>query len=163
MDKETKYKIISGGQTGADQGGLEAAFDLGIPTGGWAPKGYKTENGPNFDLRDKYKLIEIHSDSYRPRTIKNVAKSDITLLFGNQNSPGSKLTQHSAKEYGKPCFNIFPNGLLQEPVDHIIKFILENHGRTINVAGNRESKNPGIELRVYTTMFKVLNVLTQFE
>ena len=29
--------IVSGGQTGADQGGLEAAKEAGIRTGGWAP------------------------------------------------------------------------------------------------------------------------------
>jgi hypothetical protein len=35
--------IISGGQTGADQGGLFAAEILKIKTGGYAPKGYRTE------------------------------------------------------------------------------------------------------------------------
>jgi len=37
--------VISGGQTGADRGGLIAAKALGIPTGGTAPLGYKTEAG----------------------------------------------------------------------------------------------------------------------
>ena len=32
-------RIISGGQTGADRGGLDAAIELGIPHGGWCPKG----------------------------------------------------------------------------------------------------------------------------
>ncbi|MFO7971456.1 MAG: putative molybdenum carrier protein [Desulfobacterales bacterium] len=32
-------KIISGGQTGADQAALDAAIELGIPHGGWIPKG----------------------------------------------------------------------------------------------------------------------------
>jgi hypothetical protein len=36
-------KIISGGQTGADQAGLDVAIELGIPHGGWIPKGRKTE------------------------------------------------------------------------------------------------------------------------
>jgi hypothetical protein len=39
-------KIISGGQTGADQGALYAAIGLDIPHGGWVPKGGKTEGGP---------------------------------------------------------------------------------------------------------------------
>ena len=30
-------KIISGGQTGADQGALDIAIELGIPHGGWIP------------------------------------------------------------------------------------------------------------------------------
>ena len=36
-------KIISGGQTGADRGGLDAAIDLGIEHGGWCPLGRKSE------------------------------------------------------------------------------------------------------------------------
>jgi ribosomal protein L33 len=38
-------KIISGGQTGADQAALDVAINLGIPHGGWIPKGRKTEKG----------------------------------------------------------------------------------------------------------------------
>jgi hypothetical protein len=32
-------RVISGGQTGADQAGLAAAKRLGVPTGGFMPKG----------------------------------------------------------------------------------------------------------------------------
>ena len=49
-------KIISGGQTGADQAALDAAIKLGIPHGGWMPIGRMTEDGP---LPDKYDLIEM--------------------------------------------------------------------------------------------------------
>jgi Circularly permutated YpsA SLOG family len=38
-------KIISGGQTGADQAALDAAIKLGIPHGDWIPKGRPTESG----------------------------------------------------------------------------------------------------------------------
>jgi hypothetical protein len=38
--------VISGGQTGADQGGLRAARACGIPTWGWAPRDWLTEAGP---------------------------------------------------------------------------------------------------------------------
>ncbi len=44
-------KIISGGQTGADQAALDAAIELGIPHGGWIPKERLTEAGP---LPEKY-------------------------------------------------------------------------------------------------------------
>lgn len=37
--------VLSGGQTGADLGGLRAARACGIPTGGWAPRGWLTEVG----------------------------------------------------------------------------------------------------------------------
>ena len=46
-------KIISGGQTGADQAALDAAIKLGIAHGGWIPKGRLTEKGT---LPNKYQL-----------------------------------------------------------------------------------------------------------
>ena len=40
-----RFKIVSGGQTGVDRGGLEAAIALGLPYGGWVPKGLIAEDG----------------------------------------------------------------------------------------------------------------------
>ena len=42
--------IISGGQTGADMAGLMAAKKVGFNTGGFAPKGFKTELSSNLML-----------------------------------------------------------------------------------------------------------------
>jgi hypothetical protein len=39
-------RIISGGQTGADQAGWRAARACGVPTGGFMPLGFLTEGGP---------------------------------------------------------------------------------------------------------------------
>jgi predicted Rossmann-fold nucleotide-binding protein len=66
-------KIISGGQTGADQAALDAAIELGIPHGGWIPKGRLTEAGP---LPEKYNLTEMPTKDYLKRTKQNVADSD---------------------------------------------------------------------------------------
>jgi hypothetical protein len=35
--------VVTGGQTGADQGGWRAARAAGIPTGGWMTRGFLTE------------------------------------------------------------------------------------------------------------------------
>ena len=53
-------KIISGGQTGADQSALDVAIKFNIDHGGWIPKGRKTEDGI---LPDKYKLDEMPTTS----------------------------------------------------------------------------------------------------
>ena len=53
-------KIISGGQTGADRAALDVAIELGIPHGGWIPKGRKAEDGV---LPDKYQLQEMPTAS----------------------------------------------------------------------------------------------------
>src|SRR5262249_29141313 len=71
-------KIISGGQTGVDQGALCAARKAGFPTGGWAPKGWLTERGPAPWLAE-LGLLQHASPSYPLRTRANVAASDATL------------------------------------------------------------------------------------
>jgi hypothetical protein len=39
-------RVISGGQTGVDQAALRVAKAIGLATGGWAPLGWETEDGP---------------------------------------------------------------------------------------------------------------------
>jgi len=53
-------KIISGGQTGADQAALDAAIKLGIPHGEWIPEGRIREDSP---LSAKYKLQGMDTNS----------------------------------------------------------------------------------------------------
>ncbi|KKL74176.1 hypothetical protein LCGC14_2067470, partial [marine sediment metagenome] len=82
-------KVISGGQIGADMGGLFAAYTApGIETGGWAPKGFRTEAGSKKILGAKYKLKETKSPTYPPRTKRNVLNSNGTVWFGSTKSPG---------------------------------------------------------------------------
>ena len=83
-------KIISGGQTGADQGGLYGARDAGFPTGGYAPSGFLTEDGPEPELLKGFGLVDSGLD-YTGRTELNVRESDITLWFGNTGTPGTGL------------------------------------------------------------------------
>ena len=58
-------KIVSGGQTGADQAALDVAIRLGIPHGGWVPKGRRTEAGA---LPRRYQMREMPTDGYAERT-----------------------------------------------------------------------------------------------
>jgi hypothetical protein len=58
-------KIISGGQAGTDRTALDVALKLGIPHGGWIPKGHKTEDGA---LPEIYRLKEMPTDSYEARS-----------------------------------------------------------------------------------------------
>jgi hypothetical protein len=87
-------KIISGGQTGADQGGLEAGRELGLATGGTAPYNYMTECGPQMAALQTYGLVAGKYDprTYPKRTEQNVKDADATVIFGNVNEVGSNLT-----------------------------------------------------------------------
>ena len=76
----TINKIVSGGQTGADQAALNVAIKLSIPHGGWIPKGRITEAG---FLPSKYKLQEMPSKSYALRTEQNVNDSNGTLVVSH--------------------------------------------------------------------------------
>ncbi len=141
-------KIISGGQTGSDRGGLEAGRILKLETGGIAPKGFKTETGSDPSLRD-YGIIEHSSEGYAPRTILNVKNSDGTVWFGNENSPGGKLTISTCVKFRKPHV-INPSKLT------LIDWINKKNIRVINVAGNRESSFPGLYERVKNFLVMVL-------
>ena len=97
-------KIISGGQTGADQGALDTAMRLGIDHGGWIPKGRKTEAGP---LPEKYQLTEMPTGEYHLRTEKNVVSAEATVIFSHGPlSGGSLLTQQAAERHGRPWLHV---------------------------------------------------------
>lgn len=139
-------KIISGGQTGADQAGLEAAIILGIETGGWMPFKFRTDEGDRPDFKEKYGMREHTSWHYPPRTALNVKEADATIIFGNPDSPGSKLTYNLCLQYNKPVFiNRWSTGdkLLNIMTFH--DWIRDKIKPSIlNVAGNRERSQPGI-------------------
>src|SRR5438552_18876277 len=70
--------IHSGGQTGVDRAALDVALELGLPCGGWCPKGRRAEDGP---IPARYPLIETSSPFYPQRTKRNVLDSDGTLIL----------------------------------------------------------------------------------
>src|SRR5688572_80983 len=98
-------KIISGGQTGADQAALDFALEHGIPHGGWCPKGRLSEDGC---IPEKYQLREMPTDAYPARTEKNVLDSDGTVIISisPRLSRGSLLTLKKAQEHGKPVLHL---------------------------------------------------------
>ena len=114
-------KIISGGQTGADRAGLDAAIVLGMNYGGAVPRGRRTEAGP---LPAKYsRMTELETDSYPSRTLKNVIDSDATLLFTiGKISGGTALTMRMAKRNKKPYLHI---NLKSVPEDKAVRLIRE--------------------------------------
>lgn len=154
IDSDLILRIISGGQTGADRGGLEAGKILGIETGGHCPKNYKTENGPDFSLKD-FGLICTASDQYPIRTSLNIRNSDGTVIFGRFEA-GTKLTENLCIGSGTesnpetPYFPIKFNNISQDSVwildrqERLLYWLKQHNIRILNVAGNRESKFPGI-------------------
>ncbi|WP_461117733.1 YpsA SLOG family protein [Spirosoma jeollabukense] len=133
-------RIISGGQTGIDQLGLDVARSLGIPTGGLAPKGYLTENGPDERLR-AYGLTEHSSGNYEKRTRANVQQSDGTVIFGDVTG-GTKLTLDTCIRVGKPY-------LVNPTADQLRTWLIDHPIRVLNVAGSRGSGLSAEQLAQY--------------
>jgi len=136
-------KVISGGQTGADRGGIDAAAELGVATGGHAPLGYRTSRGNDPSLA-KLCLVEDLSFAYPPRTRLNVKNSDGTVIIGtNMASAGSVLTHSLTVKLKKPCLQIgltesYTNEELLVEAKKLANWIRKKNINVLNVAGNRD-------------------------
>ena len=150
-------KIISGGQTGADQAAWRAAQAFGVATGGWMPKGFFTADGPRPEFAQQYRAAELPSDSDPARTESNVQESDATLWFGETTTSGAQATVGACQSFGKPCMLVYP-GASFEP-SHVVTWIMENMIKTLNVAGNCEGEEPGIGARVEQFLGQALQQL----
>lgn len=144
----TPNKIISGGQVGADLGALLGARKCGIPTGGTAPKGYRTESGDYKDLLASLGLDEHRSANYPPRTEKNIKDSDATLIFCyDMSSKGTLLAKKVCIKNYIPYY-IFD---LSSPWDYMPQrvtlgnWLTKTKPSVLNIAGNRESVANGIQ------------------
>ena len=141
IDSELAFqKIVSGGQTGVDRAALDMARKLGLPCGGWCPKGRKAEDGR---LAATYALDETPTGEYAQRTEWNIRDSDGTLvLTRGRPSEGTAFTIEVARRLGKPCLVL---DLLDRPRAATARTWANKHAvHVLNVAGPRESKCPGI-------------------
>lgn len=142
-------KVISGGQSGCDQAALRAAKASSIETGGWMHNGFLTEYGPRPDLAELYGLKE-HTGGYAERNAQNVEDADGTLiLYVGAITGGTLLTANLCRKKGGSRWIAvdldritLPNGITPLFVASAIRKY-----DTLNVAGPRESKIPGIGAR----------------
>ena len=136
-------RIVSGGQTGVDRAALDFALAAGIPCGGVVPKGRLAEDGR---IPGRYPVAEGDSPDYAARTEQNAARSDATLVIHRGSlSGGTLLTVSVCRRLGKPCrtvdLELMP---LKRAAAEVRSFLVEVRPRTLNIAGPRESKCPGI-------------------
>ena len=136
-------QIIAGGQTGVDRAALDAALEYCFPCGGWCPRGRRAEDGP---LSERYPLRETKTTAYPARTAANVRASDGTLIIHRgQSDRGTALTGRLAAQLDKPLLIV---DLQETPtaaaVERILRWSREHAIEALNVAGPRESGQPGI-------------------
>ncbi len=152
--------VISGGQTGADIAGLRAAKDASIPTACLMPCGFRTLDGPKPEYVQLYNARQHKSSAYSPRTDENVLRADGTIRLATDfGSAGERCTWNAIVKHRKAYFDvpfILENSTLMaelvpdtvRPID-VVQWIREKKIRTLNVAGNSERTQPGIEAAVY--------------
>jgi hypothetical protein len=150
-------KIVTCGQTGADQAAWRAAKAFGVPTGGWMPKGFLTEDGPRPEFAQQFGAAEMPTECHTRGTEQNVQNSDATLWLGETTTSSAQATVWACQRYTKPCLPIYPSATF-EPA-HVARWISMNDIRTLHVAGNRETDEPGIGDRAERFLVKVLQEL----
>ena len=165
-------RIISGGQTGVDRAALDAAIELGIPHGGWCPRGRRAENGV---IPSRYQLKEIEGIDYSERTRRNIVESDATLILtsgplqggtlltfnlciklsrpvrvvqlplqpGPPQLPVHKPTVHAGTN-SDHLDSTHPNSSGQSNSGSLPEWLAQERVRILNVAGPRASKSPKI-------------------
>ena len=150
IDAFLPTRIVSGGQTGVDRGGLEVAIALGIEHGGWCPKGRLSEDGT---IPSRYQLVETDTAEYPPRTEQNVVDSDATLiLYEGKLKGGTLLTRRICKRLDKPhlCLRMDATAATK-----VRAWLAEIRPSTLNIAGPRESTCEGICDRSTEFLLKV--------
>lgn len=155
-------KVISGGQTGVDRAGLDAALQAGIPIGGYCAKGRTAEDGT---IPDHYPMIELESPESYYRTEKNVMESDGTLILNiGELSQGTRLTHDFTIQYGKPRLIVQLDAMELIKPEHVVRWIKAQYISILNIAGPRESKVPGgIYHKAYAYLDLVFDHLKQVE
>jgi len=145
-------KIISGAQSGCDRAALDVALELGIPHGGYCPRGRLAEDGP---IPDRYQLTELASPDYPARTRANVEAADYTLVLTVGRLTGGTLL--TVKLCGtRPHAVIDLDRADAATVAMVREALAACRVRVLNVAGPRESRCPGIHDKAAEFLRKVL-------
>jgi hypothetical protein len=111
------------------------------------PKGFLTEEGPRRWFANVFGVREMPTKSYPARTVQNVKDSDGTIWFGTTDTPGAKTTLDACKRLRKPLMLVTPSEVIL--ASDAVEWLRRNPQiKRLNIAGNRESKNPGIGERV---------------
>jgi|694.fasta_scaffold24063_2 hypothetical protein len=163
-------KVISGGQTGADQAGLFAAEACGIETGGWMPRDFLTLAGNRPEFEKRFKIISTLNPGYPVRTGLNVRDACGTIRVASRwMSAGQRCTLNAIREHRKPYIDVDmpPNREVDEAeVNRVVAWIRANQIKTLNVAGNSEpaslqSRSSGITAFTQIFLMKVFAKLKE--
>jgi len=145
-------RVISGGQTGVDRAAWDAARMLGLPIGGWVPRGRRAEDGV---VPAEYgPLTETPTDDYDGRTERNVIEADATLvLFRGELVGGTRRTVELAEQHGRPLLTVDLARLDPAAAARAVRqWLRSTEPEVLNVAGPRASTDPGLHSLARTVL-----------
>lgn len=145
-------KLVTGGQCGAEQEAWASARRAGIATGGYMPRGFVTEDGPNPRLGALYGAIEFPLDE-PTRARANLRRADAMLWLGDPLEDDGQAAIAACREQGKPFLAAQP-GLT--PVNDVVSWLVVFEVKTLAVAGSPASCDPDLGPRVGRFMDLVL-------
>ncbi len=120
-----------------DRAALDVALELGIPSGGWCPRGRRAEDGI---IPERYPLVETSSTAYPQRTELNIRNSDGTLVLTvGRADGGTALTISLTRRLKKPCLVV--NLKKKSAIQSVCDWIQANQLQVLNVAGPRDNAN----------------------
>ncbi len=124
-----------------DRGALDVAHDLDLKSGGWCPRGRRAEDGL---IPERYALVDTPGRDYEQRTEWNVRDSDATLIL-NTGRPegGTAFTLETALRLQRPVYVV--DLLTARNIAAVLYWLEYYQVKTLNVAGPRESRVPGIK------------------
>ena len=150
-------RIVSGGQTGTDRAAFDAAIALGMPMGGWVPRGRLDEDGP---IPARYPdLCEADSPEPAVRTELNVRNSDATLVLSHgELRGGSALTVQLCQQLGRPVLHVdLARNSLHEGGVEVRAWLARIQPKVLNVAGPRHREDPTVYDDVYALLIDALS------
>ncbi len=158
-------KVISGGQSGADRGAMDAARDCGVRVGGWCPAGGWAEDMPEPPgVRALYpEMVETPLADVVQRTEWNIRDSTCCVVLNTQKrgtSHGTDIGYACYKKYGIPYFEIVLDGpeSIDAQVDRACAWLheLDEDAIVFGVGGPRASEYPGIYDIAYRAVTAIL-------
>jgi hypothetical protein len=145
-------KVITGGQAGSEQEAWAAARRAGVATGGYMPRGFATEDGPNPRLGALYGAIEFPLDD-ATRSRANLRRADALLWLGDPLTDDGRAAIEACRALGKPFLTAEP-GLT--PVSDVVSWLIVFEVKNLVVAASPASRAPDLGPRVGRFMDLVL-------
>jgi hypothetical protein len=147
--------FTSGGQTGVDRAALDFALSNDINCAGWCPHMREAEDG---SIPVRYPLSESYSPDPHVRTELNVLHSDGTLIIIVEDmDKGTQQAHDLARLHSKPVF-VWRIGFNRN-FDQFDNWLIKNNIEILNIAGPRESSQPGIYSEALNTMDQLFDYL----